>query len=180
MTKVLLTGGSGFIAAHILELLLQRGHEVVTTVRSEDKAAKIREAHAGAKLSVVIVPDIAQPDAFDEVVKTPGLEVVLHTASPFHYKWSDPKTELLDPAIIGTTSILKAIKRSAPGVKRVVITSSFASILSDAGLADTSTVFSEKDWNPSTYEDGLKDHKPTSYRVSKTLAEKSAWDASST
>lgn len=176
MTKVLLTGGSGFIAAHILELLLQRGHEVVTTVRSEDKAARIREAHAGAKLSIVIVPDIAQPDAFDEVVKTPGLEVVLHTASPFHYKWSDPKTELLDPAIIGTTSILKAIKRSAPGVKRVVITSSFASILSDAGLADTSTVFSEKDWNPSTYEDGLKDHKPTSYRVSKTLAEKSAWE----
>ncbi|KAI0143195.1 putative NAD dependent epimerase/dehydratase [Pestalotiopsis sp. NC0098] len=176
MTKVLLTGGSGFIAAHILELLLQRGHEVVTTVRSEDKASKIRDAHPDAKLSVVIVPDIAQPDAFDEVVKTPGLEVVLHTASPFHYKWSDPKTELLDPAIVGTTSILKAIKKSAPGVKRVVITSSFASILSDAKLADPKTVFSEKDWNPSTYEDGLGDHKPTSYRVSKTLAEKSAWD----
>ncbi|ETS77481.1 hypothetical protein PFICI_11355 [Pestalotiopsis fici W106-1] len=176
MTKVLLTGGSGFIAAHILELLLQRGHEVVTTVRSEDKAAKIREAHPDARLSIVIVPDIAKPDAFDEVVKTPGLEVVLHTASPFHYKWSDPKTELLDPAIIGTTSILKAIKRSAPGVKRVVITSSFASILSDAGLSDPKTVFSEKDWNPSTYEDGLKEHKPTSYRVSKTLAEKSAWE----
>lgn len=52
---------------------------MVTTVRSEDKAARIREAHAGAKLSIVIVPDIAQPDAFDEVVKTPGLEVVLHS-----------------------------------------------------------------------------------------------------
>lgn len=67
--------------AHILELLLQRGHEVVTTVRSEDKASKIRSAHPDAKLSVVIVPDIAQPDAFDEVVKTSGLEVVLHSKS---------------------------------------------------------------------------------------------------
>lgn len=67
------------LVAHILELLLQRGHEVVTTVRSEDKASKIRDAHPDAKLSVVIVPDIAQPDAFDEVVKTPGLEVVLHS-----------------------------------------------------------------------------------------------------
>lgn len=175
MTKVLLTGGSGFIAAHILELLLQRGHEVVTTVRSEDKASKIREAHPGAKVTVVLVPDIAQPDAFDEVVKTPGLEVVLHTASPFHYNWTDPKAELLDPAIIGTTSILKAIKKSAPGVRRVVVTSSFASILSEAGLNDPAKVFSEADWNPSTYEDALKDNKAVSYRVSKTLAERAAW-----
>lgn len=51
----------------------------MTTVRSEDKASKIRSAHPDAKLSVVIVPDIAQPDAFDEVVKTPGLEAVLHS-----------------------------------------------------------------------------------------------------
>lgn len=176
MTKVLLTGGSGFIAAHILELLLERGHDVVTTVRSEDKASKIRSAHPDAKLSVVIVPDIAQPDAFDEVVKTPGLEAVLHTASPFHYNWTDPKTELLDPAIVGTTSVLRAIRKSAPGVRRVVVTSSFASILSEAGLGDPAKVFSEADWNPNTYEDGLGANKATSYRVSKTLAERAAWD----
>ncbi|KAK7948688.1 NAD dependent epimerase/dehydratase [Apiospora aurea] len=176
MPKVLLTGGSGFIAAHVLELLLQRGHEVVTTVRSEDKASKIRSAHPDAKLSIVIVPDIAQPNAFDGVMKTPGLEAVIHTASPFHYNWTDPKTELLDPAILGTTSVLKAIKQYAPGVKRVVITSSFASILSDAGLQDPKKVFSEADWNPNTYEDGLKDNKATSYRVSKTLAERAGWD----
>ncbi|KAK7920637.1 NADPH-dependent aldehyde reductase ARI1 [Apiospora marii] len=176
MTKVLLTGGSGFIAAHVLELLLQRGHEVVTTVRSEEKASKIRSAHPDAKLCFVIVPDIAQPNAFDEVTKTPGLEAVIHTASPFHFNWTDAKTELLDPAILGTTSVLKAIKQNAPGVKRVVITSSFASILSDAGLKDPNKVFSEADWNPSTYEDGLKDTKATSYRVSKTLAERAGWD----
>lgn len=51
----------------------------MTTVRSEEKASKIRSAHPDAKLSVVIVPDIAQPGAFDEVVKTPGLETVLHS-----------------------------------------------------------------------------------------------------
>lgn len=65
---------------------------MVTTVRSEDKASKLREAHpaqaASGALTVAIVPDIAQPDAFDEVVKTPGLEVVLHTASPFHFRYS--------------------------------------------------------------------------------------------
>jgi nucleoside-diphosphate-sugar epimerase len=42
---------------------------------------------------------------------------------------TDTKRDLLDPAIIGTTGILKAIKKNAPSVKRVVITSSFASIM---------------------------------------------------
>lgn len=176
MTKVLLTGGSGFIAAHALDLLLQRGYEVVTTVRSEDKAAKIREAHPNAKLTVAIVPDIAEPDAFDQVVQTPGINYVLHTASPFHYKWKDAKTELLEPAIVGTTSILRAVKQHAPSVKRVVVTSSFASILNDKDLQDPNKVFSEQDWNPNTYEDGITGPPSTSYRVSKTLAERAAWD----
>ncbi|KAI0602331.1 NAD dependent epimerase/dehydratase [Biscogniauxia sp. FL1348] len=176
MPKVLLTGGSGFIAAHVLELLLKRGHEVITTVRSEDKASKIRAAHPNAKLTVVIVPDIAQPGAFDEVAKTPGLDYVQHTASPFHYNWSDAKTELLDPAIKGTTSILEAVKKYAPTVKRIVITSSFASILSTEALQNPKKVFSEADWNPDTYEDGLNGTKAIAYRVSKTVAERTGWD----
>jgi nucleoside-diphosphate-sugar epimerase len=77
--------------AHCLEQLLAQGHNVVTTVRSEDKAQKIRDTYKdqASRLEVVIVPDIAKEDAFDEVVKTPGLEVVLHTASPFHFNWSE-------------------------------------------------------------------------------------------
>lgn len=70
---------------------MEKGHKVVTTVRSEDKSQKIREAYPNKskdELDIVIVPDIAKPDAFDEVVKIPGIEVVLHTASPFHFKFS--------------------------------------------------------------------------------------------
>jgi hypothetical protein len=80
------------IAAHVLEQLLERGYKVVTTVRSEDKAQKIRDAHKDLgkdDLDIVIVPDIAQPDAFDEVVKIPGIEYVLHTASPFHFNFCE-------------------------------------------------------------------------------------------
>ncbi|KAK1595069.1 NAD dependent epimerase/dehydratase [Colletotrichum navitas] len=178
MTKVLLTGGSGFIAAHILEQLLARGHSVVTTVRSEDKAQRIRDAHKdvdASRLSVAIVPDIAREDAFDEVVKTPGLEAVLHTASPFHFKWTDAKKELLDPAVVGTTAILRALKRDAPGVRRVVVTSSFASVIDEAKLEDPGTVFTEKHWNPVTAED-VGRSPATAYRASKKLAERAAWD----
>ncbi|KAJ3577102.1 hypothetical protein NPX13_g3465 [Xylaria arbuscula] len=138
MPKVLLTGGSGFIATHILQLLLSRGHDVITTVRSEEKAKIIRDAHPGAKLTVAIVPDIAVDGAFDEVMqKFTDIEYVQHTASPFHFKITDPK-ELLDPAIKGTTSILHAIKKYAPSVKRVIVTSSFAAILDASKLGDSS------------------------------------------
>ncbi|KAK0385925.1 hypothetical protein NLU13_7100 [Sarocladium strictum] len=177
MVNVLLTGGSGFIAAHILEQLLDQGHQVTTTVRSEDKAQKLREAHKdkAERLNVVIVPDIAADGAFDDVAKTPGIEVVMHTASPFHFKWTDGQKEVIEPALKGTNGILKAIKAHAPGVKRLIITSSFASILDDAKLEDPNQVFTEKSWNPSTMDDLDKD-RPTVYRLSKKYAEKAAWD----
>jgi len=73
------------------------------------------------KLDFVIVEDIAKAGAFNEaVVSDPPFEVVIHTASPFHFNIINTKRDLLDPAIIGTTGLLKAIKSSAPSVKRVV------------------------------------------------------------
>lgn len=97
---------------------------MVTTVRSASKAEGIRKAHAGYgtdKLDFVIVPDVSQAGAFDEaVVSDPPFEAVIHTASPFHFNVTDIKKDLLDPAVIGTTGILHAIKKHAPTVKRVV------------------------------------------------------------
>lgn len=64
MTRFLLTGGSGFIAAHVLDILLERGHSVVTTVRSLKKAQAIKAAHPNFdkdRLDFAIVEDIAQP-----------------------------------------------------------------------------------------------------------------------
>jgi nucleoside-diphosphate-sugar epimerase len=148
----------------------------VTTVRSEEKGQKILENHKGIpenKLSYVIVTDIAQDGAFDEaVVSDPPFDAVLHTASPFHFNITDPKKDLLDPAIIGTTGILKAIKAKAPNVKRVAITSSFAAIINPKGHPKS---YSEEDWNPVTMEEALGDP-ATAYRGSKTFAEQSAWD----
>jgi hypothetical protein len=65
MTRTLLTGGSGFIAAHILDALLTRGHSVVATLRSQEKAEQIKTSHPGVSkesLDFVIVPDISAPD----------------------------------------------------------------------------------------------------------------------
>jgi nucleoside-diphosphate-sugar epimerase len=94
MTRVLLTGGSGFIAAHTLDILLEHGHSVVTTVRTQEKADKIKASYQSyadkGQLDFAIVPDIAQPDAFEKaVVSDPPFEAVLHTASPFTFDISD-------------------------------------------------------------------------------------------
>ncbi|KAI7597410.1 NAD(P)-binding protein, partial [Hortaea werneckii] len=177
--RVLLTGGSGFIAAHVLDILLQHGHSVVTTVRSQDKAKKIADNHAQYgrdKLSFAIVEDIAKEGAFDEaVVSDPPFETVIHTASPFHFNVTDVQKELLDPAIIGTTGILKSIKKSAPSVKRVVITSSFASIINPYKGSWPEHTYTETDWNPITQQQAIE-NPANGYRASKTFAERAAWE----
>ncbi|KAJ5373170.1 NAD-dependent epimerase/dehydratase [Penicillium concentricum] len=175
MVKVLLTGGSGFIAAHIVDILLQHGFDTVVTVRSEEKGKRIIEAHPDVskeKLSYVIVKDVAKDGAFDEVSRQikPPFDYVLHTASPFHFNVQDPVKDFLDPAIKGTTGILKAIKEYAPTVKRVVITSSYAAMVNGK---QHPKVYSEKEWNPLTWEEAM-DHSQV-YRGSKTFAEKAAW-----
>lgn len=59
------------------------------------------------------------------------MDYIIHVASPFHFKITDYNNDLYEPAIQGTVGILKeAIKHKS--VKRVVITSSIAAILSPA------------------------------------------------
>jgi nucleoside-diphosphate-sugar epimerase len=90
----------------------------------------------------------------------------------------DNVRDLLDPAIKGTTSVLTSIQAHNPTVKRVVITSSFASILDVNAGARPGYVYSEKDWNPVTYEEAAKKETDggVAYCASKTFAEKAAYE----
>ncbi|WAO90163.1 Epimerase domain-containing protein [Fusarium falciforme] len=178
MTKVLLTGGAGFVATHIISQLLERGHKVVTTVRSKEEEQVVRDAHKDTgkdNIELVIVPDMVVKGAFDEAAQIEGLGAVLHIASPFFYDFVDAQKELVDPAVYGTTWLFEAIHRYAPTVKRIIMTSSFASVLDEDRLEDPSTVFTEKDWNPVTMDE-VNNSKATAYRVSKKFAERAAWD----
>lgn len=102
------------------------------------------------KLSYSIVKDVAQDNAFDETVKSdPPFDAVLHTASPFTYNIEDPEKEMLNPAVMGTTGILKALAKSAPSVRSVVITSSFAAMMDPDNPPKS---YSEKNWSPVTWD----------------------------
>lgn len=175
-TKVLLTGANGFIAVEILKVLLRRGYDVVGIVRSESKTTYLRRKFNDSKhLSFAIVKDITLPGAFDEVIRQNAFDAVLHTSSPFTYNVTDVAKELYEPAIRGTTEILKSIKAFGPTVKRVVVLSSFAAVCDFSKGNRPGCAYKDDDWNPVTWDDGLQSA-PVGYAASKTLAERAAWD----
>lgn len=84
--RILLTGANGFIGAHILDVLLSKGHSVRAILRSQSKVDQVLAdfPNYGSTLDFGIVPDITAPGAFDKaVVSDPPFNSVIHTASPF-------------------------------------------------------------------------------------------------
>jgi hypothetical protein len=148
----------------------------VGTVRSPAKGAELLALHPSwaSNLTFATVPDIAAADAFDAVLHTNSFDYIIHTASPCATNISG--TKLLDGAVEGTKSILSAIKRLAPSVKRVVITGSIASILDLAKGLRPGHIYSEKDWAPHTRESALGQPWIIQYVTSKTLSEKATWE----
>jgi len=175
---VLITGASGFIAAHVIEAFLNAGFKVRGTVRSEATAKKVRDehkSHPAESLEFAIVPDISAPGAFNEAVV--GVDGVIHTASPFTFNVTDIDKELIQPAVNGTLEVLKAVKAHNPAVKRIVITSSFAAVLDPTKGGRPGYTYTEKEWNPDTAEIVIAANDPVrGYLTSKTLAEQAAWD----
>ena len=88
----------------------------------------------------------------------------------------DFEKELYTPAVHGTVSVLEAVKKYNPNVKRIVITSSFASNLDFAKGLRPGYAYTEADWNPMTKEEALSAGPVAAYLVSKTLAERAAFD----
>ncbi|CAK5279249.1 unnamed protein product, partial [Mycena citricolor] len=174
--KVLVSGANGFIAVWVVRTFLEEGYAVRGTVRSEDKGKHLIETFKsyGDKFEVVVVPDITADGAFDEAVK--GVQAIAHTASPFHFQAEDPAV-LIDPAVKGTVGMLKSVLKNGKDVKRIVVTSSAAAIVS---VYPEPTHFSEENWNDQSVEEveklGRKASVISKYRASKTLAERGAWN----
>lgn len=177
---VLITGITGFVAAHCALSLLEKGYSVRGTARSQSKFDQLaglphfQKYADNGKLTFAVVEDVAHSD-FTKAMQ--GVEVVLHTASPFHMGGGDPEKTYLIPAKQGTLNALQAAHKSG-SVRNFVLTSSFAAVLSmDDGLPMNSRVYTEKDWNRGTYEEAKKsDNAGFNYCVSKTVAEKAAYD----
>ena len=172
MSTVLVTGGSGFIGCHCILQLLAAGYQVRTTVRNLKRETDVRTmlkaggAEPGNRLSFVAA-DLENDKGWSEAVA--GCEYVLHVASPLIASLPKHEDELIVPAREGTLRVLRASRDA--GVKRVVVTSSFAAI--GYGHEPQTTPFNETNWsNIDSEEHGNR----IAYSKSKTLAERAAWD----
>lgn len=168
-TTVLVTGGTGFVAGHCILQLLQAGYRVRTTVRSlarqDAVLAMMREGgvEPGDALSFVEA-DLRSDRNWAEAAS--GCAYVLHVASPIALVMSEDENEVVRPAVEGTLRVLRAARDA--GVKRVVVTSSFAAVGYTA--KPSGVPFTEEDWTNSD------DPTLSAYGKSKTRAEKAAWD----
>ena len=167
--QVLVTGGSGFIGAHCILQLLNSGYRVRTTIRSPKREADVRAmlqqgglAQTDGRLTFAIADlekDAGWPEAVDRC------DYVLHVASPLPPSVPKHEDELIIPAREGALRVLRASRDA--GVRRVVLTSSFAAI--GYGHPPQSAPFTEKDWSNLNSD-------VAAYPKSKTLAERAAWD----
>ncbi|XP_061347150.1 phenylacetaldehyde reductase-like isoform X2 [Gastrolobium bilobum] len=172
MSKVVcVTGGSGCIGSWVVHLLLDRGYTVHATVQNlnDDTETKHLEALEGAPTRLRLFQiDLLDHDSIIAAVR--GCAGVFHLASPCIVdQVHDPQKELLDPAIKGTMNVLAAAKEA--GVQRVVLTSSISAIIPSPSWP-SDVVKTEDCWTDIEYckQKGLW------YPMSKTLAEKAAWD----
>jgi nucleoside-diphosphate-sugar epimerase len=169
MSTILVTGGSGFIGSHCILQLLAAGHQVRTTVRSLKREGDVRAllkeggAEPGNRLSF-FAADLEKDAGWAEAIA--GCDYVLHVASPLPPSVPKNEDELIVPAREGTLRVLRASRDA--GVKRVVVTSSFAAI--GYGYKEQAAPFNETNWT------NLNGEFVPPYHKSKTLAERAAWD----
>ncbi len=171
---ILVTGATGYIAGWVIKQLLEQGYTVHATVRDLTKSSSFQHLEQIASQTSgalkLFQANLLEEGSFYEAMK--DCEIVIHMASPFLVtNFKDPITDLIDPALKGTTNVLNSVNRTDT-VKRVVVTSSIASTYGDAVdiLKTEQNQFEESHWNTTS----SAEHQP--YFYSKVAAERKAWD----
>ena len=166
MEKVLVTGATGFIGLHCIQQLLNQGYQVNGSLRSMDRKGEVIESLENNNTPLehlsLFELDLMSDDGWDAAME--GCDYVLHVASPFVLS-NESLDFFVKPAVEGATRALKFAQKN--NVKKVVLTSSFAAV---GDTFDGTVSFDESHWSDTTND------RMSNYSISKTLAEKAAWD----
>jgi len=167
--KVLLTGVSGWIAKHTAIELLNKGYEVLGTVRNNnliDQTTQTIGKYAPIEKLSFVELDLLKDEGWNEAAK--GCKYIFHIASPFPIKVSRNREVLLPVAVDGTIRVLNAGLNA--GVEQIIKTSSIVAMFRKPNRTNPYT-FGENDWTDENWTEGVND-----YFLSKTKAEKAAWE----
>jgi len=122
--KVFVTGGTGFIGANLVRLLLQKNYEVRVLIRPESNLENLKN------LDIEKVEGCLTDSNLYQSLK--GCQVLFHCAA--HYSlWQKDKPLLAQYNILGTRHILAAARQA--GIERTIYTSSVAAIGVKPGVA---------------------------------------------
>ena len=115
--RAFVTGGTGFVGANLVRLLLQEGYAVRVLARPTSRLDNLEG------LEVEIVPgDCGSPELWQQMV---GCQVLFHVAA--HYSlWQSDSEALYRHNVQGTRNVLTAARQA--GIERTVYTSSVAAI----------------------------------------------------
>ncbi|MDP6313852.1 MAG: NAD-dependent epimerase/dehydratase family protein [Arenicellales bacterium] len=164
MKTVLLTGITGFIAKRIAHDLLEKRYHVRGSLRSAKRADEVRAVVGDASNLSFVELDLTKDAGWTEAMD--GVDVLMHTASPFPIANPKDEQQVIGPAVGGTMRALHAAQ--AAGVNRVVLTSSMVAMMYvDRPKGHR---FGPEDWTEVNHLTA------NAYIKSKTLAEKAAWD----
>lgn len=164
MSTVLVTGANGFIAVEVIGQLLEQDDTVIGTVRSEEKAEDLKTLYgkyiAVGKLKL-LVSSLDTRSISNVFNNFPSINKVAHLASSLVQADSkDQYKDVILPSINGTVSVLDAVYKYAPNVKRVVLTSSITAYVNDDIYPAVGTTISDSDdtWSTLTLEENTQIH----------------------
>ena len=159
------TGANGYIGSHVVQILLDRGYRVRAGVRephSQERVGHLKKMEYRYPGQMEILPtDVLEIGKVRELIS--GCSDLIHTAATVMIRASDPQSKIVNPSLIGTQNVIRALNET-PSVKTVVHTSSTAAIRPmqwENGVTLTSDVWAD---------DATIENNP--YGLAKVLAER--------
>ena len=169
---IAVTGAAGFIGGWVVRDLLDRGHRVRACVRDVNDDAKVgflraMNAHASGRLTLHAA-DLDEPGCFDDVFR--GCDGVAHVSHVSTYDDADYVQRTCD-------HIIGSVERSG-SVRRVVVTSSIAAVISEADITElVRRPICDEDRYPDESNPKRTPERGQGYSMGKVIAQRAFSDA---
>jgi|MDSY01.1.fsa_nt_gb nucleoside-diphosphate-sugar epimerase len=167
--SVVVTGASGFLGTEIVHQLSEARHTVTAVCRERARGAHL-EGLVGCKVTECDVA--SEPEGICNILETSAADYVINTAAVFRKDCTSFEQELVLPTLAIVENLVAACGRRGPALKRLVHTSSMASVRDPRQLPCNGKYYTSEDWNNLSLREGPW---PQPYQYSKAESERLLW-----